>query len=418
MWRGGGRLAYRYPPLSSGGASLVRPWLRFHIPLIEPDRRIARIRLSDKTSRLRPRRAATKLSQAYEPEVLVKVREGIGSALASPDLVLEAQPPAQPHSRVVVEHPIRCAGGSNTKVIGPSAQRVVQLIHQPCGLLPSTRSVGQRVDSFDHALDARLRRSVAQPGLARLRRVHPPERIPQEVELPVRNPADPCLLLVHCQLQLAHEFAQVVQRLLRAAPLAQDHKVSRARESHPRALAEPDVRLSPHPAPIVQPRPCKSPQWANSHGCRRATRAIRCAVCRRWRRKRTALLYPRGSSRRRLTPGQSGTTQPQPLHSSSITEPSSLLRAAPPLCPASVLSSSWGPPIWTSPFASGRQVPTFRTRARFRVTPPSCRMPSGPQSGHPPDSSRVNDFPPVSTSPIRFRHVISGLLALVSLNPT
>jgi hypothetical protein len=34
--------------------SLVRPWLRFHIPLIEPDWRIARIRLSDKTSRLHP----------------------------------------------------------------------------------------------------------------------------------------------------------------------------------------------------------------------------------------------------------------------------------------------------------------------------------------------------------------------------
>src|SRR5215469_11530803 len=127
-------------------------------------------------------------------------------------------------------------------------------------------------------------------------------------------------------------------------------------------------------------------------------------------------LYPRGSSRRRLTPGQSGTTQP--LRSSSITEPSSLLRAAPPLCPASVLSSSWGPPIWTSPFASGRQVPTFRTRARFRVTPPSCRMPSGPQSGHPPDLSRVNDLPPVSTSSISFRHVISGSLALVSLSHT
>jgi hypothetical protein len=49
----------------------------------------------------------------------------------------------------------------------------------------------------------------------------------------------------------------------------------------------------------------EGPQWANSHGCRRATRASQCAVCRRWRRKRTALLYPRGSSRRRLTPGQS-----------------------------------------------------------------------------------------------------------------
>ena len=40
----------------------------------EPDRRIYRIRLSDKTSRLHPQRAATKLGQAYEPEVLVKAQ--------------------------------------------------------------------------------------------------------------------------------------------------------------------------------------------------------------------------------------------------------------------------------------------------------------------------------------------------------
>jgi hypothetical protein len=31
---------YLLPPLSSGGASLVRPWLRFHTPLIEPDMEI------------------------------------------------------------------------------------------------------------------------------------------------------------------------------------------------------------------------------------------------------------------------------------------------------------------------------------------------------------------------------------------
>src|SRR3954464_4072410 len=119
-------------------------------------RRIYRIRLSDKTSRLHPRRAATKLGQAYEPEVLVKVRKWISSALASPDFVLEAQPPAQPHSCVVVEHPIRFAGCSNTKVIGPSAKRAVQLLYQPCGLLPSSRSDGQRMDSVDHALEALL----------------------------------------------------------------------------------------------------------------------------------------------------------------------------------------------------------------------------------------------------------------------
>jgi hypothetical protein len=29
--------AYLFPPLSFGGVSLAEPWLRFHIPLIEPD---------------------------------------------------------------------------------------------------------------------------------------------------------------------------------------------------------------------------------------------------------------------------------------------------------------------------------------------------------------------------------------------
>src|SRR5262249_5100901 len=38
---------YLFPPPSSGGALVVRPWLRFHIPLIEPDVQISRIRLSD-----------------------------------------------------------------------------------------------------------------------------------------------------------------------------------------------------------------------------------------------------------------------------------------------------------------------------------------------------------------------------------
>ena len=67
---------YLLPPLSFGGASLARPWLRFHTPLIEPDMQICRIRLPDKTSRLHPRRAPTKPCEAYELEVPVKV--GIG----------------------------------------------------------------------------------------------------------------------------------------------------------------------------------------------------------------------------------------------------------------------------------------------------------------------------------------------------
>src|SRR5213083_969406 len=34
---------YLLPPLSFGGALLVRPWPRFHTPLIEPDRQICRV---------------------------------------------------------------------------------------------------------------------------------------------------------------------------------------------------------------------------------------------------------------------------------------------------------------------------------------------------------------------------------------
>src|ERR1700674_2593899 len=112
---------------------------------------ISRIRLSDKISRLRPRHVVSKPAQTYEPEVPVKVREWIGPAPASPDLVLDAQPPAQPHSGVVVDHPIRFADGTYVEVVRPSAQRAVQLLHHLCGLLPRSRSGGQRVDILDHA---------------------------------------------------------------------------------------------------------------------------------------------------------------------------------------------------------------------------------------------------------------------------
>src|SRR5271157_5332209 len=100
------------------------------MPLIEPDMRRYRIRLSDKTSRLHPRHVVPKPGQAYEPEVPVKVREWIGPALLSPDLMLDAQPPAQPHSGVVVDRPIRLGDGANFEVVRPSAQRAVQLVHQ------------------------------------------------------------------------------------------------------------------------------------------------------------------------------------------------------------------------------------------------------------------------------------------------
>jgi hypothetical protein len=72
--------AYRFAAPFVWRCLVARPWLRFHTPLIEPDVRIARIRLSDKTSRLRPRHVVLKPAQTYEPEVPVEVRERIASA--------------------------------------------------------------------------------------------------------------------------------------------------------------------------------------------------------------------------------------------------------------------------------------------------------------------------------------------------
>src|SRR5712664_1578988 len=133
--------------------------------LIEPDRQISRIRLSDKTSRLHPRHVVPKPAQAYEPKVPIKMREWISPALAAPGFVLELQPPAQPHRCVAVECPIRLADGAYLEVVRPSAQRAVHLAHQLCGFLPCPRSVCQGMDLLHHALDALLRWPVSQARL-------------------------------------------------------------------------------------------------------------------------------------------------------------------------------------------------------------------------------------------------------------
>ncbi len=144
--------------------------------LIEPDRRIYRIRLSDKTSRLHPRRAATKLGQAYQPEVLVKVREWISSALASPNLVLEAQPPAQPHSRVVAR--ICRVPGGEFDFLGYKFGRIYspETGKARPGYRPSKKSRKRTVDRV-HALrslpsGAKRRVGLAPTGKHRLFTAH------------------------------------------------------------------------------------------------------------------------------------------------------------------------------------------------------------------------------------------------------
>src|SRR6202163_807778 len=92
----------RKPPSALTLDDLEAPLVGAFLADLETERGAGVIRLSDKTSRLHPRHVVPKPTQAYEPEMPVKVRERIAPALASPGFVLDAQPPAQPHSGVLI----------------------------------------------------------------------------------------------------------------------------------------------------------------------------------------------------------------------------------------------------------------------------------------------------------------------------
>src|SRR6266705_6575424 len=81
------------------------------------------------------------------------------------------------------------------------------------------------MDLFNHAFDALLRWPVSQARLTGSGRIHSSERVAQKIELSYRDLADSCLLLVDRELQLAHDLAQLLQRLIGFALLAQDHEI-------------------------------------------------------------------------------------------------------------------------------------------------------------------------------------------------
>ena len=66
----------------------------------------------------------------------------------------------------------------------------------------------------------------------------------------------PRLIGMKIQSKTSEPRLEIGKELLRFVPMLKaNDRVSRAVEFHRRALAEPDVRLAPHPAPIVRPRP-------------------------------------------------------------------------------------------------------------------------------------------------------------------
>ena len=70
--------------------------LRFHLPLIEPDLQISRIRLSDQGSWVRSLPASRAAREQVQAQLLVQVCRREACVNAAPYLVLHAQPATEP----------------------------------------------------------------------------------------------------------------------------------------------------------------------------------------------------------------------------------------------------------------------------------------------------------------------------------
>src|SRR5437773_9577131 len=89
---------------------------------------LSRIRLSDKTSRFHPRHVVPQARETHETHGLVEVRGRIGPVPAASDLVLVAQPPAQPRRRVAVDRPIRFRSEEHTSELQSHHDLVCRLL--------------------------------------------------------------------------------------------------------------------------------------------------------------------------------------------------------------------------------------------------------------------------------------------------
>src|SRR5262249_46019772 len=187
-WRGGLGVAYRSGPfVGRGFTSSTMP--RSHLPLIEPDWPVSRVRLSDKDSCLRPREGACQRAESQQTQLLVQacVREA-GRPLTL-YLVLGTQPLAQPTTHVLIDRSMGLADRPQAEVVRPPPQQAVESGHLLCDGQQGRMPPGAVMDRVAQPTDLLGRRTGAQVGLARLLRVAPADGVPQKVERLFRQPA-------------------------------------------------------------------------------------------------------------------------------------------------------------------------------------------------------------------------------------
>ena len=102
--------------------------LRLHFPLIEPDVRISRIRLSDQGSRCRTRDVAGQSRELQQTQFPMKVFMGVQIVSQPLMFVLASQPLTEPILGVLIDVAVSVAHRAAAEVIRPALEHPIQLL--------------------------------------------------------------------------------------------------------------------------------------------------------------------------------------------------------------------------------------------------------------------------------------------------
>src|SRR5436190_7726654 len=101
-----------------------------YLPLIEPDGRISRIRLSDQKPHLRPQReTADSPDQFDQTKPFMELHVRVTLAVTRRFSMFPPQPPAEPSAGVLLHHLPGCRDVAETEVVGPAQQHRVEPVH-------------------------------------------------------------------------------------------------------------------------------------------------------------------------------------------------------------------------------------------------------------------------------------------------
>src|SRR5262249_21363716 len=107
----------------------ISPTPRLHLPLIEPDGRLSRIRHSDQEPCGRSRGLRGRARDPEQTQRLLRLLERVGGVLRPLKVEFPRHPPTEPTPNVDGPFAIGLRDRPQTKVLGPPPQQLVELPH-------------------------------------------------------------------------------------------------------------------------------------------------------------------------------------------------------------------------------------------------------------------------------------------------